>query len=310
MTRPPALAVGCALLSSLSWGFGISAVKHALDYLPPAHLLLVQLVFSALVIAVLAAVDRAPRPSPRQALLGGATGILEFGLGYGVGTIGLYLTTASNTSLISTTEPFFVLLLAWLILREPMTRLMALCGIAAAAGLALVVAPDMSRARVTLLGGDLLLLMQYFCGGLYAIISRRIVAGIAPLILCALQFAAGSLFVTVLVVAAQGVGIVGGWPRMTPEALGWAFLSGMLQFALPFWLHLVALRHMPASVFSFFLALVPVFGVVGAMLFLGERLGAIQIAGGILLVGALLPVARQHGADEEPDAHRQAGGSS
>src|SRR5215467_8005750 len=94
MTRLPALAVGCALLSSLSWGFGISAVKHALGYLPPAHLLLVQLVFSALVIALLAAVQGAPRPSLRQALLGGATGILEFGLGYGVGTIGLYLTTA------------------------------------------------------------------------------------------------------------------------------------------------------------------------------------------------------------------------
>jgi drug/metabolite transporter (DMT)-like permease len=306
MTRLPALAIGCALLSSLSWGFGISAVKHALGYLPPAHLLLVQLVFSSLVIALLAAIERSPRPSLRQTLLGGATGILEFGLGYGVGTIGLYLTTASNTSLISTTESFFVLLLAWLILREPMTRLMALCGIVAAAGLAMVVAPDMSHARLTLLSGDGLLLLQYFCGGLYAIISRRIVAATAPLILCALQFAAGSLFVIILVLAAQGVGVIESWPQMTAKALTWAFISGMLQFALPFWLHLVALRHMPASIFSFFLALVPVFGVIGAMLFLGERLGAIQIVGGVLLVGALLPVARQHEShgDEQPASHR------
>ena len=303
MTRLPALAVGCALLSSLSWGFGISAVKHALGYLPPAHLLLAQLVFSTLVIAVLAALERPPRPSARQTLLGGATGILEFGLGYGVGTIGLYLTTASNTSLISTTESFFVLLLAWLILREPMTRVMALCGIAAAVGLAMVVAPDIGQARLTLLSGDGLLLLQYFCGGLYAIVSRRIVAGIAPLILCAIQFAAGSLFVLVLVMSAQGLGIIGGWPTMTATALTWAFFSAMLQFALPFWLHLVALRHMPASIFSFFLALVPVFGVVGAMLFLGERLSAIQIVGGVLLVGALLSVARQHGADEHSASH-------
>jgi drug/metabolite transporter (DMT)-like permease len=298
MTRLPALAIGCALLSSLSWGFGISAVKHALGYLPPAHLLLVQLVFSSLVIAALAAIERSSRPDLRRAFLGGATGILEFGLGYGVGTIGLYLTTASNTSLISTTEPFFVLLLAWLILREPMTRLMALCGIVAAAGLAMVVAPDMSHARLTLLSGDALLLLQYFCGGLYAIISRRIVADMAPLVLCTLQFAAGSVFVIALVLAAQALGLIGSWPPMTATALLWAFVSGMLQFALPFWLHLVALRHMPASVFSFFLALVPVFGVIGAMLFLGERLGAIQIVGGILLVGGLLPVARRsHGDD-------------
>jgi len=66
MTRLPALAVGCALLSSLSWGFGISAVKHALGYLPPARLLLVQLVFSSLVIAVLAAVERSRRGRARH----------------------------------------------------------------------------------------------------------------------------------------------------------------------------------------------------------------------------------------------------
>ena len=300
MTRLPALAIGCALLSSLSWGFGISAVKHALGYLPPAYLLLVQLVFSALVIAILAAIERPQCPSARQTFLGAATGVLEFGLGYGVGTIGLYLTTASNTSLISTTESFFVLLLAWLILREPMTRVMALCGIAAAVGLVMVVAPDMSHSRLTLLSGDGLLLLQYFCGGLYAIVSRRIVAGIAPLVLCAIQFAAGSVFVIALVAVAQALGIIGG---RTATALTWAFISAMLQFALPFWLHLVALRHMPASIFSFFLALVPVFGVVGAMLFLGERLSAIQIVGGVLLVGALLPVARQHGADEHSASH-------
>lgn len=307
MTRLPALAVGCALLSSLSWGFGISAVKHALGYLPPAHLLLIQLVFSALVIAGLAAIERSPRPGARLTLLGAATGVLEFGLGYGVGTIGLYLTTASNTSLISTTESFFVLLLAWLILREPMTRLMAMCGLVAAIGLTMVVAPDMSHTRLTLLSGDALLLLQYFCGGLYAVISRRVVAGVAPLVLCAIQFAAGSLFVVLLVLVAQGLGIIEAWPAVTAQALLWAFISGMLQFALPFWLHLVALRHMPASIFSFFLALVPVFGVIGAMLFLGERLGAIQIVGGVLLVGALLPVARSHdshGADKQPASQR------
>ncbi|MGH8336236.1 MAG: DMT family transporter, partial [Gammaproteobacteria bacterium] len=64
--------------------------------------------------------------------------------------------------------PIVGVLLAWLILREPMTRLMALCGLAAAAGLTMVVAPDMSLARLTLLSGEALLLLQYFCGGLYA----------------------------------------------------------------------------------------------------------------------------------------------
>jgi len=303
MTPVPALAIASALLASLSWGFGISAVKQALDYLPPAHLLLFQLMFSTTAIGILAAFERAPWPRPRQIVIGGATGILEFGLGYGVGTIGLYLTTAGNTALISTSEPFFVLLLAWLILREPMTRRMAACAIAAAAGLVLVIVPDMDHARLTLLGGDMLLLFQYFCGGLYAIISRRAVANMAPLVLCTIQFAAGCLFAGVLVLTAHSLGLLGGWPDVTSVGIAWALLSGLLQFALPFWLHLVALRHMPASLFSFFLALVPLFGVAGAMLFLGERLTTLQVAGGVILIAALLPVARNqgaHGTDEKP----------
>lgn len=303
MTRVPATAIGCALLASLSWGFGISAVKQALDYLPPAHLLMLQLMFSTVAVGALALVDRVRWPARRDAVIGGATGVLEFGLGYGVGTVGLYLTTAGNTALISTSEPFFVLLLAWIILREPMSARMAACAIAAAGGLVLVVAPDMGHARLTLLGGDMLLLFQYFCGGLYAIMSRRVVARTDPLALCTLQFAAGCLFVIVLVVIASAFGLIGEWPSLTVAALGWALLSGLLQFALPFWLHLVALRHMPASLFSFFLALVPVFGVAGAMLFLGERLSIIQIVGGVILIAALLPVARHHhanGTDEQP----------
>lgn len=303
MTRVPATAIGCALLSSLSWGFGISAVKQALGYLPPAHLLVLQLMFSSAVLCILALIDRVRWPRGRQAMIGGATGILEFGLGYGVGTVGLYLTTASNTALISTSEPFFVLLLAWIILREPMSARMAACAVAAAAGLVLVVIPDVGHARLTLLGGDILLLFQYFCGGLYAIISRRAVAHSDPLALCTLQFAAGCLFATALVLIASALGLLGAWPALTGAAVAWAMLSGLLQFALPFWLHLVALRHMPASMFSFFLALVPVFGVAGAMLFLGERLTAIQIVGGVILIAALLPVARQHAAhdiEEQP----------
>lgn len=298
MTRVPASAIGCALLASLSWGFGISAVKQALDYLPPAHLLVVQLLFSAVAIGALALMQRVRWPQRRQAVVGGATGILEFGLGYGVGTIGLYLTTASNTALISTSEPFFVLVLAWIILREPLSPRMVACALAAAAGLVLVVAPDTTHARMSLLGGDMLLLFQYFCGGLYAILSRRAVADTDPLALCTLQFGSGCLFAAALVALASMLGLIGEWPSLSVAAVGWALLSGMLQFALPFWLHLVALRHMPASLFSFFLALVPVFGVAGAMLFLGERLTAIQIAGGVILLAALLPVTRQHAAHD------------
>ena len=73
MTRLPALAVGCSLCCRRCPGAsGISAVKHALGYLPlSAHLLLVQLVFSALVIAVLASYRAIAGPSAMADTAGG-----------------------------------------------------------------------------------------------------------------------------------------------------------------------------------------------------------------------------------------------
>jgi drug/metabolite transporter (DMT)-like permease len=40
--------------------------------------------------------------------------------------------------------------------------------------------------------------------------------------------------------------------------------------------------------------MVPVFGVIGAALFLGERPTPLQLAGGALLIGALLIISRHH----------------
>jgi drug/metabolite transporter (DMT)-like permease len=40
--------------------------------------------------------------------------------------------------------------------------------------------------------------------------------------------------------------------------------------------------------------MVPVFGVIGAAIFLGERPTPLQLAGGALLIGALLIISRHH----------------
>jgi drug/metabolite transporter (DMT)-like permease len=294
MTRIPPLAILCALLSSAFWGIGVVASKHALDFLPPGNLLLLQLLISTAFIGGLSLMQSTTWP--RQLLIWAAiaTGILEFGIAFGIETFGLLFTTASNAVIITICEPFFVLILAALLLREPLTRVIVLCGILALFGLILVVAPDIWAATETSISGDLLLVLAAFCAGIYVVSSRKLVATVDPLSLCTLQLIGGSVFVAALLILGHSAGFVNALVPVSWHALGIAVIAGLLQFALPFWFHLVALRHMPANIFSFFLTLIPVFGVTAAYIWLGERLLGVQMVGGVILIAALLAVTRYH----------------
>jgi multidrug transporter EmrE-like cation transporter len=84
-----------------------------------------------------------------------------------------------------------------------------------------------------------------------------------------------------------------------------AVTSGLLYYAVAYWLYLVALRLMPASVAGGFLNLVPLFGIATAYLVLGERLSPAQWAGGILILLAALSLLRLQGV---PSRHRLGSG--
>ncbi len=59
------------------------------------------------------------------------------------------------------------------------------------------------------------------------------------------------------------------------------------------WLHLHALKRMPAGAFSLFLALVPVFALTAAHLALGEAITPPPLAGGALILAAAIAAGRR-----------------
>jgi drug/metabolite transporter (DMT)-like permease len=77
----------------------------------------------------------------------------------------------------------------------------------------------------------------------------------------------------------------------------WAVVSGIVYYALAFWFYIVGLKKIPASLAGLFLNLIPIFAIGGAYIFLGERLGAIQWAGAILILVAVAAMLRLQGAD-------------
>ena len=294
-SRPGAkAAVAAAVLSAACWGSATVMSKGLLAVLPPLTLLVVQLLASIafLWIAVLCLRLRVrlDRPARRASL----SGLLEPGLSYCVGIAGLALTTASTASLIGTTEPLFILLLAWLLLRERIGGGVVGLALLAGLGLGLVVLPDIRNGggEGSSLGDALVVLGTLFAA-LYVIATRKLVMTLDPLPLSALQQSVGLLWTLGVLALALALGAVNLGLRDIPlEVLLFAAFSGIVQYALAFWFYLFALRRLPASVAAFYLTLIPVFGVGAAYLFLGETLTGVQWLGAALIVISVTLISR------------------
>lgn len=268
--------------------------KGALDHMPPMTLLALQLTASITVLwlAVLVLRLRVRLDGPtRTASL---SGLLEPGLAYTFGVIGLALTTASNAALIGAAEPIFILVLAWLMLGERFARSMWAPATCAAIGIVLVVMPDAAAVsgQGSLLG-DLFVGLGALLAALYVIATRRLVVRMNPLTLSALQQSVGLLWAlgALLVTLAFGMQQLG-LESVSREGLILAIVSGIVQYALAFWLYLFALQRLPANVAGFFLTLIPVFGMGAAFVFLGESLTVLQWFGAIAIVLSVATIAR------------------
>ncbi|GAB4159260.1 MAG: DMT family transporter [Cyanobacteria bacterium J069] len=283
-----------ALLASVAcWGMSTSLSKGVLDYLPPLTLLTVQLLGSAGFLWGLLWAQGEARSQTVwnwQTLRFGLTGLLEPGLAYSLGIVGLTLTTASNASLISATEPVLIVLLSGVVLRERVPRSLLLWTGLAIAGVSLIVGIEGIAQGDRSIWGDGLILLGSAAAALYVVLTKRFMAALAPLPLAALQQSAGLLWAIALWSLWEMAG--NATPMSQVEWGTWAIalLSGVINYAVPVWLYLLALNQMRASITAIFLTLIPVFGIGSAFLFLDERLGAMQWIGAAVIVAAVIRV--------------------
>jgi drug/metabolite transporter (DMT)-like permease len=73
---------------------------------------------------------------------------------------------------------------------------------------------------------------------------------------------------------------------------GWASAigSGVLYYGLAYWLYLFGLRRVPASVAASSFYLIPLFGVLGGSVFLGERFEPMQWVGVLIVLVAIAAI--------------------
>jgi len=72
----------------------------------------------------------------------------------------------------------------------------------------------------------------------------------------------------------------------TPVALGYAVTAGVLASAVPYVADLIALRRVPARLFSLLMSVQPIFAALVGAVLLSQRLGPLEWTGVALIVGA------------------------
>jgi drug/metabolite transporter (DMT)-like permease len=280
---PRVLLVGAAAC----WGIGTAVSKQAVADIPAVTLLVVQLTVSVVALGVTGWARGLPiRTRPGEAAIV-RLGLLNPGLAYALGLIGLTQITASLSVLIWAGEPILILLLAALLLHEALPAwLVALSGLAIAGLVVVLAAPALSGAAI----GVVLSTTGVLCCAMYTIAARRWIresdstlAVVLGQQAYALAFAAG-----LVVIIAVGGGTVAP-TSLTALTLASAVASGLLYYAVAYWLYLSALRNMPAAVAATSFYLIPVFGLTGAALF-GERLGGPQWLGALVVIAAVAAI--------------------
>lgn len=276
-------AVTAMVLSAACWGLATVMSKGALSAFSPPVLVSLQLGASVAFLWSAVGISGQSIRFDRDTRLAALSGVLEPGLAYVFGTFGLLLTTAGNASLIATTEPLLIAALAWLLFREKVRPATVAAILAAMAGVAMVTGAHGAGSGESPLG-DFLVVLGTLFAALYVVASSRLVTKVEPLALAALQQSVGLIF---------ALGFLFVWsPGSLPvelangdwDILALALLSGIVQYALAFWLYLVGLKRLPASTAALFLTLTPVFGIGGAALFLGEQVTLWQAAGTLVIL--------------------------
>jgi drug/metabolite transporter (DMT)-like permease len=197
--------------------------------------------------------------------------------------VGLSLTSAINTAILTASIPAFTLGVAILLGREKFTpRGLAGVALAGAGALLLLDAARLETGGSYLLG-NVLLLLNCLSYSAYLVLSRPIASKYPIASVVALLFRYGSIPIVMVSLPALLAF------DYHASAAAWASLAAVVLFCtvIPYFLNFWALSHTDASRVAFYVFLQPLVTTALAILLLGEGLTKRTVAAGALILAGL-----------------------
>lgn len=297
--HPPRwLAVSAVLTAAVIWSSSFAVTKVALAEVPPMTIGALRFAGAALLLGVIVHAQRGRiTVTTRQKAHIAAAGILGITAYFALENIGVDLASASDATLIVASYPVITLVIELAAGRASFSPVRLLGMLIAILGVWVVVFGGSGNAGGGHhLVGDLILLAGGIAWAAYNVVARRDNSGASAVVITYYQTVAGAGGFILLSLFESGA-----W-RAPSEAtvLRLGFLAVFCS-VVAFLAYNYGLRVLTASMAVNLLNVVPVLGLVWAVVLAGETLNVLQVAGGaVVIVGVslgLLRTGRERSAD-------------
>jgi drug/metabolite transporter (DMT)-like permease len=280
----------CGLGAASIWGGMYVVSKVVLDIVPPFTLVSLRLLLGALTLFLVLLMRGMPVISRRQFWQVLGVGFVGYGISLSLQFLGTKMSTAANGALVTSATPAFVLLFAWILLKEAITRVRLISLALATLGVIAVIDPRSAQLNPELFVGNLSLIGAAITWALYSVLVRKTTQSLDVLPFSLIAFF-GGLPVT-LPAGAWELGALG-IGKITPGVIGGILFLGVISTALAMILWNTAFALVDASLASLTFFAQPVVGTLLGWLFLGEQITPLFLLGGVLIGLGLLISTRE-----------------
>lgn len=277
-------AILMGLAFAAMWSSAFTSARVIVDYAPPLTALALRFLISGILgVAIAFAIGQSIRLTRQQWIGVCVFGVCQNALYLGLNFVAMQTIAASLAAIIASTMPLLVGLVGWLFLGQKMRALGVAGLIAGVMGVALIMG-----ARIT--GGvDLFGLALCMIGVLSLTVATLAVMGAASggnvLMIVGLQMLVGSAMLWGPALALERFEFIWNWQLIVAFTYT-TIVPGLL--ATWVWFLLVGrIGAVKASTFHF---LNPFLGVAIAAALLGEKIGALDVVGVIIIAGGILAV--------------------
>ncbi|HLO31937.1 MAG TPA: DMT family transporter [Anaerolineales bacterium] len=280
----------CGLSAASIWGGMYVVSKAVLNIIPPFSLVSLRLILGALTLIIVLVMRGFPKVSREQVWQVLGVGLIGYGISLSLQFLGTKLSTAANGSLVTSATPAFVLIFAWMLLKEKITTRRWIALLLATLGVVAVIDPRSAQLNPKLFLGNLALIGAAVTWALYSVLVRKAAQNLDVLPLSLIAFLGG--LPVVLPAGAWELKAIG-IGEISPGVIGGVLFLGIISTALAMVLWNSAFAFVDASLAALTFFAQPIVGTFLGWLFLGETITPLFLLGGVLIGLGLIISSRE-----------------
>jgi drug/metabolite transporter (DMT)-like permease len=275
---------GLIILGAL-WGASFLLIKVAVPEFGAVALMAVRVVFAAAVLVplILLRGQHAQILGHWRAIV--VMGILHYAIPFSLFAYSMLTLSAGYSSIINASSPLFAGIIAWFWLGERLNASRIAGILVGFIGVVIVVGDKLAVGTGTVVLAVLASLLAAFCYGLAAVLAKKRLSGVDPVVV-----AGGSMIAAAAVLLPLSFWL---WPAAAPSQTAWsmAAILGVVGTAAAFVLYFRLIASIGPSRSITVTFLIPVFAVLFGAVFIDEKLTGAMIAGGLVVaLGVALSV--------------------